>query len=159
MNDSPRPMRTAVASRPPVGLSDVEPQAARNGAATKKKVPFYKREFNIGKAVKSEDLMNFSRQIASFLRAGIPIVDALAILSEDNKSKAMVAVVEDLRMSLQQGSGLAVSMARHSKVFPSYYVSMVRSAELTGRLDDTMDQLSGYLERDLEAKRKVRTAL
>ena len=129
-------------------FAEMEPPASRNGSGPKQ-TPWYKKEFSIGKAVKAEDLMNFSRQTASFLRAGIPLVDALAILSEDNNNKAMVAIVEGIRVSLQQGSGLAVSMSRHPKVFPSYYVSMVRSAELTGRLDDTMDQLSGYLERDL----------
>src|SRR4051812_14426279 len=134
MTDSPLPhARTAVAPRPPANQFDA---ASQNGAAPKNaKVPFYKREFNFGSGVKSEDLMNFSRQIASFLRAGIPIVDALAILTEDNKNKAMVAVIESLRSSLQQGSGLAVSMARFPRVFPGYFVSMVRSAELTGRLD------------------------
>src|SRR5690349_9949194 len=111
MNDSPRTVRTAVASRPPVGMADVEAIAPRNGAASKK-VPFYKREFNFGKAVKAADLMNFSRQTASFLRAGIPIVDALGILTEDNANKAMATVIESLRTSLQQGVGLAASMAR-----------------------------------------------
>lgn len=158
MNDSSHQARTAVAQRPPVGFADIEAQT-RNGAGAKKKVPFYKREFNVGKAVKAADLMNFARQTASFLRAGIPIVDALGILTEDNSNKAMASVIESLRTSLQQGVGLAASMARHPKVFPNYFVSMVRSAELTGRLDDTMDQLAGYLERDLEAKRKVRSAL
>jgi type IV pilus assembly protein PilC len=158
MNDTPRPGRTAVAQRPPVGFSDIEAQT-RNGSGAKAKVPWYKREFNIGKAVKAEDLMNFSRQTASFLRAGIPIVDALGILAEGNKNKAMTEVVESLRASLQQGLGLSASMAKKPKVFPGYYVSMVRSAELTGRLDDAMDQLAGYIERDLEAKRKVRSAL
>src|SRR3954470_22007785 len=107
MNDSPFPSRTAVAPPPSAGFAVMDPPATRNGSASKKaKTPFYKKEFNFGSGVKAEDLMNFSRQTASFLRAGIPIVDALAILAEDNSNKAMVKVIEDLRSSLQQGSGL-----------------------------------------------------
>ena len=138
MNDTPRSGRTAVAQRPPVGFSDIE-AAARNGAAKKNKTPWYKREFNIGKAVKAEDLMNFSRQAASFLRAGIPILDSLAVIAEDNGNAKFVEVLDDLRRSLRSGTGLGRAMARHPKVFPAYYVSMVSSAELTGRLDDTLE--------------------
>ena len=74
------------------------------------KIPFYKKEFHIGKAVKGEELMNFSRQTASFLRAGIPVLDALAVLVEDNDNKAMVRVLSDIRTTLQQGGGLGDSI-------------------------------------------------
>ena len=103
--------------------------------------------------------MNFSRQAASFLRAGIPVLDSLTVLAEENDNTAMVKVLNDLRRDLRSGTSLGEAIGAHPKVFPNYYIAMVRSAELTGRLDDTLDQLASYLERDIEAKRKVRGAL
>lgn len=135
-------------SLPPMAGAPGALGAAEPAKPKSDKIPFYKKEFHIGKAVKGEELMNFSRQTASFLRAGIPVIDALAVLSEDNDNKEMVRVLSDIRTNLQQGGGLGDSLSSHPKVFPSYYVAMVRSAELTGRLDDTMDQLAGYLEHD-----------
>jgi type IV pilus assembly protein PilC len=126
---------------------------------TAKKVPWYKREYHIGRAVKPEEVMNFSRQAASFLRAGIPILDSLAVIAEDNGNAKFVEVLDDLRRSLRSGTGLGRAMARHPKVFPAYYVSMVSSSELTGRLDETLELLANYLERDLEAKQKIKSAL
>jgi type IV pilus assembly protein PilC len=138
-------------------LTDRDHSAPLPGAAAK--VPWYKREYHIGRSVKAEEVMNFSRQAASFLRAGIPILDALTVFADDNPNRKMVEVLDDVRRSLRSGSSLAGALARHPKVFPNYYVSMVRSAELTGRLDDVLDQLASYLERDLEARRRIKSAL
>jgi type IV pilus assembly protein PilC len=123
------------------------------------KVPWWKREYHIGRAVSPEEVMNFSRQAASFLRAGIPILDALTVFAEDNANRKMVEVLDDVRRSLRSGSSFAGALARHRRVFPDYYVSMVRSAELTGRLDDVLDQLASYMERDLDARRRIKSAL
>ena len=123
------------------------------------KTPWYKREYNFGRTVKAEDLMNFSRQAASFLQAGIPILDALAIVAEETSSEKLAKVLEDIRRRVRAGSSLGDAIAMHPRAFPGYYIAMVRASELTGRLDEVFDQLSGYLERDLEAKRQVKSAL
>ena len=123
------------------------------------KTPWYKREYNFGRTVKAEDLMNFSRQAASFLQAGIPILDALAIVAEETSSEKLAKVLDDIRRRVRAGSSLGDAIAMHPRAFPGYYIAMVRASELTGRLDEVFDQLSGYLERDLEAKRQVKSAL
>lgn len=123
------------------------------------KVPWYKREYHLGRAIKAEEVMNFSRQMSSFLRAGIPILDALTVFAEDNANTKMVEVLDEVRRALRSGSSFAAALSEHPKVFPAYYVSMVRSAELTGRLDDVLDQLAAYIERDLEARRRIKSAL
>jgi type IV pilus assembly protein PilC len=127
------------------------------GSAANK--PWYKREFYIGRAVKAEEVMNFSRQAASFLKAGIPILDALATVAEESASKKMAEVLDDIRRRVRGGSTFGDAVALHPKVFPGYYIAMVRSAELTGQLDDVLDQLAGYLERDISARRQVKSAL
>jgi type IV pilus assembly protein PilC len=140
-------------------LPVTEPAAVAAAPLKTGDTPWYKREFFITRPVKAEEVMNFSRQLASFLRAGIPVLDALAVIGEDSGNKQMSLVLDDLRVQLRGGYGLADALARHPRVFPNYYVAMVHSAELTGRLDDTLEQLAGYLERDLESRRKVKSAM
>jgi type IV pilus assembly protein PilC len=124
-----------------------------------RKKPWYQAEFYIGRAVKPEELMNFSRQAASFLYAGVPILDALSVVGEENASKKMQEVIADVQRRLRMGSSFGDAIALHPKVFPGYYVAVVRAAEMTGKLDDAFDQLSEYLEREIATKKEVKSAL
>jgi type IV pilus assembly protein PilC len=108
--------------------------------------------------IRPTDLMNFSRQCSSFIRAGIPVLDALGVIAQES-DKRLTGVLDDMSQALRGGSGFAAAAARHRDVFPEYYVSMLRSAEYTGRLDDVLDQLAVYLERDIESRRKIKSAL
>ncbi len=123
------------------------------------KTPWYKMEFYIGRAVKGEEVMNFSRQASSFLRAGVPILDALAVVGEENASKKMQEVLADIQVRLRSGSSFGDAIAQHPKVFPGYYIAVVRAAELTGRLDNALDELAEYLEREVAAKKEIRSQL
>jgi type IV pilus assembly protein PilC len=123
------------------------------------KTPWYRREFVVGRTVKPDELMNFSRQAASFLRAGVPILDALGIVAEENASKKMTDVLVDVQRRLRGGSSFGDAIAAHPNAFPGYYIAVVRAAELTGKLDDALDELSVYLERDLSARRQIKSAL
>jgi len=123
------------------------------------KKPWYKRDFYIGRPVKAEEVMNFSRQMSSFLRAGVPILDALSVVSEENATKKMQEVLADMQRRLRAGSSFGDAVASHSRIFPGYFVAVVRAAELTGQLDDALEQLSGYLEREVEARRELKSSL
>jgi type IV pilus assembly protein PilC len=126
--------------------------------APEPKPPWWKKE--IGRArIKPVDLMNFSRQCASFIRAGIPILDALDVLIEDMTSTTLRKVLVDAASSLRAGSSLSQAIDLHADLFPDYYVSILHSAELTGNLDTVFDQLAAYIERDLVARRKIKSAL
>ena len=111
------------------------------------------------KKVKPEELMNFARQGASFIRAGIPVLDALEVLTTDMANPMFRAILIDVARKLRSGRSFAEALNDHAKVFPKYFVAMIRAAELTGHLDQTLDQLAVYIERDLEARRKVKSAL
>ncbi len=71
----------------------------------------------------------------------------------------MVEVLDDLQLRLRSGSTFGDALAQHPKVFPGYYVAIVRAAELTGKLDDALDQLSDYIEREVAARKEVKSAL
>jgi type IV pilus assembly protein PilC len=111
------------------------------------------------KKVKPQDLMMFSRQMGAFLRAGIPILDALEMLTEDASNSQLKQVLVEVADDLRAGRTFADAMARHSQAFPSYYLGILRSAELSGNLDTVLDQLATYIERDLEASRAIKSAL
>ena len=103
---------------------------------------WYQREFFLGRTVKAEDVMNFSRQAASFMRAGIPILDSLAIVAEESSAKKLKKVLDDIQQRLRAGSSFGDAIAQHPRVFPGYYIAVVRAAELTGQLDDAFEQLA-----------------
>src|SRR5438552_19065390 len=91
------------------------PNTAADGSEVK---PWYKRDFYVGRAVKLEEVMNFSRQMSSFLRAGVPILDSLGVVAEENASKKMQEVVADIQRRLRAGSSFGEALAIHTNVFP-----------------------------------------
>jgi type IV pilus assembly protein PilC len=121
-----------------------------------------KRGFNVElskKRIKRADLMNLSRQLAAFMRAGIPLLAAISVLGEESTKPAVRDVLAEIGDSLRAGSTFAEAVDRFPKDFPPFYRGILRSAELTGRLDTVLDQLSTYLDRDLEARRKIKGAM
>jgi type IV pilus assembly protein PilC len=111
------------------------------------------------KKVKRKDLMHFSRQLAVFIRAGIPIIDGLETIAEDTGSKPMQTALIEMAEALRGGATFADAAEAQPGAFPPMYLGILRSAELTGNLDTVMDQLSEYIERDIEARQKVVAAL
>src|SRR4249919_1815471 len=109
--------------------------------------------------VKRAEIMHFSRQIGAFVRAGIPIVDAIETVREGTTNDRFRAILQDVAEQIQTGIPFSEALARHRDVFPTYYIGILRSAEITGQLDVVLDQLSLYLERDLESRQKVKSAL
>lgn len=146
-------MSTTLAPPPPPPPA---PNLAPDGSIAK---PWYKRDFYVGRAVNLDEVMNFSRQLSSFLRAGVPILDSLGVVAEENASKKMQEVVADIQRRLRAGSSFGDAISTHANVFPGYYIAVVRASELTGNLDDALEQLSGYLEREVAARRELKSAL
>lgn len=109
--------------------------------------------------VKRAEIMHFSRQIGAFVRAGIPIVDAIETVREGTTNERFRGILQDVAEQIQTGIPFSEALARHRDVFPTYYIGILRSAEITGQLDVVLDQLSLYLERDLESRQKVKSAL
>ncbi|MET0911382.1 MAG: type II secretion system F family protein, partial [Ilumatobacteraceae bacterium] len=109
--------------------------------------------------VKKKELMHFTRQLAVFVKAGIPITDALVVIGDETEDvalrRALSALVDDLR----NGGLFSAAAATHPEVVPDYYVGILQSAELTGQLDTSLESLAGYLEREIDTRNKVVSAL
>jgi type IV pilus assembly protein PilC len=105
------------------------------------------------------DVMHFSRQVAAFVRAGIPLVEALETVRESASNPRLQEILTETAELIQVGVPFSDALDRHRDIFPTYYIGILRSAEITGRLDTVLEQLSGYIERDMEARQKIRSAL
>jgi type IV pilus assembly protein PilC len=111
------------------------------------------------KKVPRQDVMNFTRQLAVFMRAGIPIMEALEVIVEETQHKMLKSILSDMVDSLRAGDTFAAAAAQHPEAFPSFYVGILESAELTGNLDSVLNQLADYIDRDQKARGKVTAAL
>ncbi len=109
--------------------------------------------------VKSSEIMHFSRQIAAFARSGISITDALDVVRDGTDNKRFKQILTEMRDNIESGVPFAETVAEHASLFPPYYLGIVRSAELTGRLDEALDQLAEYMSRDMDARHKITSAL
>jgi len=105
------------------------------------------------------DVMLFSRQMYTLLKAGVPIMRALAGIQESSQNMAMVAVLRDVRESLDSGRELSNALSRHPKVFSSFYLSMVRVGEMTGLLDEVFLRLFYHLDFEKFMRDQVKAAL
>ena len=105
------------------------------------------------------DLMLFSRQMYTLLKAGVPIMRALAGLEESMINPSFKTVVQDLRVSLDSGRELSASMRRHPEVFSNFYASLVRVGESTGMLQEVFMRLYEHLEFEKEIRDRIKTAL
>lgn len=118
-----------------------------------------RREIRLGKGrVTTKDLAVFTRQFATMLAAGLPILRALTILSEQSESRRLSEVLLQVRDSVESGSPLSDAFGNHD-VFPVLMVSMVRAGELGGFLDQTLEQVADALEADLMLRGRIKSAL
>ncbi len=119
-----------------------------------------KMQFELTKEkVKKKELMHFTRQLAVFVKAGIPITDALETIGDETDDIALRRTLSSMVEDLRNGGRLSQAARKHPEAFPIYYMGILESAELTGRLDTTLESLAGYLEREVETRSKVVGAL
>jgi type IV pilus assembly protein PilC len=109
--------------------------------------------------VRRSEVILFTRQLATFVRVGMPIVEGLTVLRDQAGSNLMKRALSEMITDLGTGSSLSAAMARFPRIFPALYVDMIRSAEVSGNLDDVLRQLALYMARDEGAKRKVKSAM
>jgi len=112
-----------------------------------------------GKKVTHTEVLLFSRQMYTLLKAGVPIMGALKGLEESTSNPTFAEVVRDLRESLDTGRELSVSLARHPEVFGQFYTSMVSVGEQTGRLEEVFLRLFHHLEFEKFMREQVKSAI
>lgn len=118
-----------------------------------------KGELHFGGKVKSKDLVIFTRQLATLVNAGVPLVRSLSTLQVQSESKALKQQLEKIVGKVEGGSSLADALADHPKTFSPIYVNMVRAGEEGGILDDVLKRLALQQEKDAAIRSKVKGAM
>lgn len=134
-----------------MGLTPIEVKKANTGL---------KMEINLRPGrVKLKHLAVFSRQFATMVNSGLPILRALSILSEQTESKELGKVLMQVRVDVEQGASLSGAMSKHPKSFSELFVAMIRSGETGGVLDNVLLRLADNIEREVDLRRKIKSAM
>ena len=119
------------------------------------------REINlsIGTGVSTKDIVIFTRQFATMIDAGLPLVQALDILSNQSDNKAFGKILEDVKTRVEGGATFADALRGHPKVFDDLFVNLVAAGEVAGILDTIMTRLAIHIEKEVKLKAKIKSAM
>ncbi len=112
-----------------------------------------------GKKVKADNLVIFSRQLATLVNAGLPLVQGLYILERQVEDRVLKSVIVQIKESVEGGLSLSEAMANHPQVFSTFFISMVRAGEVSGMLDVILNEVANFLESMNAMRKKARMAL
>ncbi|MCP4899196.1 MAG: type II secretion system F family protein [bacterium] len=113
----------------------------------------------LGGGIKTKDIAVFTRQFSVMIDAGLPLVQCLDILGQQQENKGFQKVILQTRQDVEAGSSLAEAMRKHPQAFDDLYVNMVAAGEAGGILDTILQRLASYIEKNVRLKAQVRTAL
>lgn len=113
----------------------------------------------VGSRVKTRDMVVFTRQLATMINAGVPLVRALATLQQQTENDAFKKTLESVTKDVESGESLGDSLAKHPKTFSPVYINMVRAGEAGGILDDILKKLATQQEKDAAMKKKIKSAM
>jgi type IV pilus assembly protein PilC len=137
-----------------MGYVPIEIQQA-GGAGLKKelKIPGFTDR------VKLKDVAVFSRQFATMINSGLSLLRSLYILADQTENKALAEIINQVRLDVEKGSSLSAALAKHPKAFNRLFISMVRAGEIGGVLDSVLMRLADTIEKQVELRRKVKSAM
>ena len=124
------------------------------------KISAAKKEIHIfGAKVGLQDKTIFTRQFATMINAGLPLIKCLSILSQQTESNTLADIITDCQKEVEAGRSLSEALSKHPEAFSALYVSMVRAGELGGMLDDVLLRVANQMERDAEIRARVKSAM
>ncbi|HEY6035468.1 MAG TPA: type II secretion system F family protein, partial [Kofleriaceae bacterium] len=116
-------------------------------------------QIQIGSGVTPKDLQIFTRQLATMIDAGLPLVQCLDILANQTENKAFKKVLSGVKNSVEQGATFSDALRRHPKVFDELYVNLVGAGEIGGILDTILNRLAVYIEKAVKLKGQLKSAM
>jgi type IV pilus assembly protein PilC len=132
---------------------------AQNFAPVKVKKKARELNLSFGSPVSAKELVVFTRQFATMIDAGLPIVQCLDILGAQGENKLFANIIKDIKGQVEQGSTFSDALKRHPKVFDDLYVNLVAAGELGGIMDTILNRLAQYIEKRVKLQRQVRGAM
>ncbi len=109
--------------------------------------------------VKGKDVVVFTRQLATMIASGLPLLQALEILSSQQENKTFKKVISEVKLDVETGSTFADGLKKHPKVFDELFVNLVAAGEVAGMLDTVLNRLAAYTEKAMKLKSKVKGAM
>jgi type IV pilus assembly protein PilC len=118
-----------------------------------------RKEITFGQRVKYQDFVIFLRQFSTLLKAGVSVVESISILTKQTESKTLKNVLADIEEDLRSGNPLSTAAERHKKIFSPMFINMVKAGEIGGNMDETLERLANYFEKQYRTRQKVVSAL
>ncbi|MDN7240351.1 type II secretion system F family protein [Planococcus sp. N028] len=119
----------------------------------------FQKEITLGAPVKRDQFIMFLRQFSTLMRAGVTIVDAVKILSQQVESKALRKTLTEIDEELRKGNSLSDSLAKYPKIFEPLTINLVRAGELSGNIDESLDRLATHYDKAYQTRQKVKSAM
>ena len=139
-----------------VGENQVRAALRRQGVvATRIK----KRRMSSGKTIRPKDLAIFTRQLATMMKAGVPLLQAFDIVGRGNPNPSVTRLLNDIRTDVETGTSLNVAFRKYPRYFDDLYCNLVEAGEAAGILDQLLDRLAVYMEKTEAMKSKIKSAL
>ena len=120
---------------------------------------FLTKDLAIGNPVKLRDFVIFLRQFSTLIKAGVTIVDSMNILAHQTDSKPLKNALLEVELDLREGIALSTATAKHKRIFTNLFTNMVRVGEVGGSLDETLENLAVYYEKQNKTRQKVKSAM
>ncbi|MCK4752800.1 MAG: type II secretion system F family protein [Planctomycetes bacterium] len=115
--------------------------------------------FGQRRRVKLQDLVSLCRRFSVMYEAGLPLLECLSSLAEENESKKLSDALHDIHDKIEGGSNVAEAFAKHPKVFTPLFVNLIHAGETAGKFNYMLGQLAGYIQREYDLKKKIKQAL
>ncbi|RCX11953.1 type II secretion system F family protein [Extensimonas vulgaris] len=138
------------------GENQVQATLRRQGVLPTK---IKKRRMRAGKRIKPKDIALFTRQLATMMKAGVPLLQAFDIVGRGNNNPSVTKLLNDIRMDVETGTSLSSAFRKYPMYFDSLYCNLVEAGEAAGILDSLLDRLATYMEKTEAIKSKIKSAL
>ena len=138
------------------GQNQVQASLRRQGVLPSK---IKKRRMGGGKSIKPKDIAIFTRQLATMMKAGVPLLQAFDIVGRGNANANVTKLLNDVRTDVETGTSLSAAFRKFPRYFDSLYCNLVEAGEAAGILEDLLDRLATYMEKTEAIKSKIKSAL
>ncbi|NCP39544.1 MAG: type II secretion system F family protein [Rhodoferax sp.] len=138
------------------GENQVQAALRRQGVVSTK---IKKRRMSAGRSIKPKDMAIFTRQLATMMKAGVPLLQAFDIVGRGNPNPSVTRLLNDIRSDVETGTSLSVAFRKYPLYFDALYCNLVEAGEAAGILDQLLDRLAVYMEKTEAMKSKIKSAL
>ena len=118
-----------------------------------------KRKMSSGKKIKPKDIALFTRQMATMMKAGVPLLQSFDIVGRGNPNPSVTRLLNEIRQDVETGTSLSIAFRRHPMYFDDLYCNLVEAGESAGTLESLLDRLATYMEKTEAIKSKIKSAL